>query len=279
MLGRLAFVTHILGLSSVQVLIGELGVTRIRPTSDTIWDVVARWSEEYPPAIQTGSASDDDRVLAPGWEASTAAWDAWLGAVDHLEALGDLLEKVRVVHTFAPWSLLRNAMENSSLSIWLLQPDSAEERLTRRLRVAWADWGDVVEVQKRLAPENTGDAASAFRDGIKTLAREHDLDLSVVCGRWSWATVIREAATAADIATPTSAEYMWRLCSGFAHAREWARLAWLNVETTKPDADGQVGVDLSVEGSRLYPVLFLSFDLASAARRQIDRRRLLWRES
>jgi len=53
----------------------------------------------------------------------------------------------------------------------------------------------------------------------------------------------------------------------------------LDVTTSDPDADGRVDMDLSTDRGRLFNVLFVAFDLATEARRQIDRRRLSWKES
>lgn len=171
-------------------------------------------------------------------------------------------------------------MRRSGAALVLLHgPDSGTERLTRRLRLAWGEWGDAVGLQRRLAPEQKDLPANAFRGRIKSVAQELHLDMSVVCGRWSWASVVREAASSGQIATPMSAEFSWRVCSGFAHAREWPRLLMLDVTTSDPDADGRVDMDLSTDRGRLFNVLFVAFDLATEARRQIDRRRLSWKES
>ncbi len=245
-------------------------------TADTIWDVVARWSEEHPPTIQPGSSADGDRNRCPSWDPFTAAWDAWQGAVDHLEALGDLVERSRTLYTFAPWSLLRVAIENAALAIWLLQPEDTDDRLQRRLRVAWGDWGDAATAERCLGRHEDGWGAD-HRNRIKETGRQLDLDLSFICGKSSWVGVVREAATIGQIATPESTEMMWRLCSGFAHAREWSRIAWLDLEVSSPDPAGRVDVAMNSNRDRLYDVLFVAFDLATEARRQLDRRRLAWR--
>lgn len=247
-------------------------------TSDTIWDVVARWSEERPPVIQAGSSADADRICSPDWDPYTAAWDAWQGAVDHLEALGDLATRSRTMYTFAPWSLLRVAIENAALSVWVLRPDTTNDRVLRRLRVAWGDWGDAAAAERGLARRDVGWGAEQ-RDRIRATGQHLNLDLSIICGRWSWAGVVREAASMGEIATPESAEAMWRLCSGFAHAREWPRIAWLDLDVSAPDAAGHVEVAMSSNRERFYDVLFVAFDLAMQARRQLDRRRLFWRSS
>ena len=244
-------------------------------TSDTIWDVVARWTEERPPSVQPGSSADGDRGRCPNWDPFTAAWDAWQGAVDHLEALGDLIERSRTLYTFALWSLLRVAIENAALSVWLLQPETSDERIQRRLRVAWGDWGDAADAEKCVGRREPGWGAEQ-RDRIKETGLRLDLDLSVICGRWSWASVVREAGAVGEIATPESAELMWRMCSGFAHAREWTRIAWLDLEVSAPDTEGRVDVAMNSNRDRLYDVLFIAFDLATEARRQLNRRRLSW---
>lgn len=245
-------------------------------SGETIWDVVARWAEETQPQLQPGSAAADDRTSAPDWDPFTAAWGAWEGAVDHLEVLRDMVETSGTLYTSAPWSLLRITIENAALSIWLLQPDTTAERVTRRLQIAWGDWSDAAKVESSLRTNGSSPWSTEQQQHVKDAGRRLNLDLSVVCGKWNWAGIVRTAGSAGNSASPESAEIMWRICSGFAHASEWPRILWLDVDVSEPDAADRVRVSMSSSIDRFYEVLSLAFELAARARQQMGHRRLRW---
>jgi hypothetical protein len=58
---------------------------------------------------------------------------------------------------------MRAALENSSTAVWLLGPSSRDERILRRLRLAWADSRDLEKAALR-----TGQQPPLSRDGWKT---------------------------------------------------------------------------------------------------------------
>jgi hypothetical protein len=43
------------------------------------------------------------------------------------------------INMYAPYSLVRSALENASAAVWMLSPPGRLDRLTRRLRFAAAD--------------------------------------------------------------------------------------------------------------------------------------------
>src|SRR5258708_22160694 len=105
---------------------------------------VDRWtsrigSDVAPPGPQSGSALiGDDRHMHPH-QLSHAAWSSLSHAVDHLHCLRSLLQDAHVIHMFAPYSLVRGALENASAAVWMLHPSSRIERVGRRLRLATTD--------------------------------------------------------------------------------------------------------------------------------------------
>jgi hypothetical protein len=58
----------------------------------------------------------DDRRTHP-YETSYAAWHALSHAVDHLHMLRSVLRDARTIHMYAPFSLLRGAIENGSAAV------------------------------------------------------------------------------------------------------------------------------------------------------------------
>jgi hypothetical protein len=89
--------------------------------------------------VEQGSELDhDDRALGD-YALSYAAWDALAHAVDHLHMLKTGVDNGVTTHPFAPFTLLRAAIENSATAVWLLSPESTEDRVTRRLQQAAKD--------------------------------------------------------------------------------------------------------------------------------------------
>lgn len=89
------------------------------------------------PAPRSPLRGDDDR--AHPYEVSHAAWHSLSHAVDHLSCLRALLGDAKVVHMYAPFSLVRSALENACAAVWMLQPPRRADRLVRRLRFAVTD--------------------------------------------------------------------------------------------------------------------------------------------
>jgi hypothetical protein len=89
----------------------------------------------------------DDYRLHP-YELRHAAWHSLSHAVDHLGCLRALLGDAKVVHMYAPFSLVRAALENACAAVWMLQPPRRADRLTRRLRFAVTDIRNGEQVKK-----------------------------------------------------------------------------------------------------------------------------------
>lgn len=66
-------------------------------------------------------------------------WRHLSNAVDHLSCLQALFGDAKVIHMYAPFTLVRGALENACGAVWLLQPARRKERLARRFRLAIGD--------------------------------------------------------------------------------------------------------------------------------------------
>ncbi|MEV6204776.1 hypothetical protein AB0M64_33110 [Streptomyces sp. NPDC051771] len=89
--------------------------------------------------------ASDDKQTDP-YQLSHSAHLALVVAVDHLQALVTLVKghgsgRVRelTIHTHAPFTLLRAALENAARAVWLLGPSRRSERVWRRLVMQLAD--------------------------------------------------------------------------------------------------------------------------------------------
>jgi hypothetical protein len=91
----------------------------------------------HEPAPGSPMRTEDERTHP--YELSHAAWHSLIHAVDHLNCLHAVLRDARMIHMFAPYSLVRSALENASAAVWMLHPNVRTTRLVRRLRFAAAN--------------------------------------------------------------------------------------------------------------------------------------------
>jgi hypothetical protein len=81
------------------------------------------------PAPRSSLRGDDDRAFP--YALSHAVWDALDHAVDHLTCLLALLRDAKVINRFAPYALVRGALENACAAVWILEPPRRADRLAR----------------------------------------------------------------------------------------------------------------------------------------------------
>ena len=104
------------------------------------------------PTVRSGSATESDDGIPAPYQMSHEAWRKLSSAVDHVNAArAPLAAAEPVLYPFAPYTLLRAALENASVTVWLLTPNEQEERVRRRLRLA----ADHIKNQER-AKDLTG---------------------------------------------------------------------------------------------------------------------------
>ena len=140
---------------------------------------------ETPAASPMGG---DDKRLHP-YHLSHAVWSSLSHAGDHLNALRALLAG-GLVPMFAPYTLIRAALENACMAVWLLDPASRAERITRRLRVA-AD--DVRHGED--ARTITGETGPKTRDQrlaeVRQIARKYGVDERNVIKRANYSDIVK----------------------------------------------------------------------------------------
>jgi hypothetical protein len=183
-----------------------------------------------------GSAlSADDEYLYP-YRLSDAAWHALSHAVDHLSCLRAVVRDAGLIHMYAPFSLLRAALENASAAVWMLQPTVSQDRLTRRLRLAADDIRNDEKVRQL-----TGRAAVRPKwerlNEVREIAGRASLDERLVLSGTNYSEIV--GAVRADGLPDDHIKAIWRLCSGFAHGDLWTLNA--TVKTALPSAVPGVG--------------------------------------
>jgi hypothetical protein len=167
------------------------------------------------------SLRGDDNKASP-YDVSHAVRRHLTTAVDHLGCLLVLLGAVKLVPMYAPFTLLRAALENACGAIWLLEPSQRPERLARRFRLALADVHHNEEA-KQLAGQQGPRTEQERKDQIHDIARRADIDDAALKGSTSYSAIVRavDQSSQAD----NLFEVAWKLCSAYAHGDMWATLS------------------------------------------------------
>jgi len=85
-------------------------------------------------AVSPGSSlAGDDRASDP-YHVSHAVQMCIVAGVDHLHAMKSLLIDLNVLHSAAPFTLVRGALEILSSAFWILHPAKRDLRVERVLR-------------------------------------------------------------------------------------------------------------------------------------------------
>ncbi|MEJ1116754.1 hypothetical protein WBN73_20810 [Paenarthrobacter sp. CCNWLY172] len=156
-------------------------------------------------------------------------------SVDHLHALTMLMEQAGAQHTFAPYTLIRAAIENAATALWILQPDSPSETAERSLRLEYADLND-------LKRANTTADPAAGHDEVRLEVFENCLSRH----GWKASEIKRRPPGPLVIIQETSKYYevfgaaiMWQMCSAATHGRRWAR-QYLTVFEAEDDGRSKI---------------------------------------
>jgi hypothetical protein len=178
-------------------------------------------AERRHPALGSPLRGDDERTHP--YEISHAAWHALSHAVDQLHCLRSVLRDAQMIHMYAPYSLVRPALENASAAVWMLHPANRIERITRRLRYAAVDIRNG-EQAKELVGAVGPRSEEARLDEVRDLAKLAGVDPDDVVrkvGYWQIVNAANEVLAAGSKAVP----FTWKLCSGIAHGDLWTTIS------------------------------------------------------
>jgi len=218
---------------------------------DRIFEQIRQWQhmvESPAPGFEPGSALATDSAKSAMYDVGHAAWSGIAIAIDHLHALRSLIVDARLVHSHAPFSLIRGAIDNAAVSVWLLTPTDQDERLFRRLHLAYEDVRQGAEAGALLGPRAPQPPRSAkvrlreITDLAKALGVNPD---GAVGARWAgYESIVQLAAAEVEHLDAGTAAFVWRACSAFGHGRQWAALSLLHRES-QPRSEGIVDMRLT----------------------------------
>lgn len=189
-----------------------------------------------PLLVEPGSRTfEDDAVLLP-YNLSHSVTGAIASALDHFLAL-DALVRTPPLPMAAPYTLMRAALENAALALWLLTPAERQERVIRCLLLQIDDAAD-----SNAAREAAGiphpKSFSERRSEIVSHAEQHGVPVERLLGkRPGWRSKVVDVGAVTGLGA-SDLEATWRWLSGYTHGRRWAHLTFGRREEVSEDADG-----------------------------------------
>jgi hypothetical protein len=238
-----------------------------------LFGIVDRWVTEDKQhgglSVEPGSAlARDDRETNP-YHLSHAVIHGLAGALDHLDCLRTLIQTASSLHTFAPFTLNRAALEGAAVAVWLLAPANRDERIRRRLVLATQNARDVEGVTAAMG----GTSSVTDRlDKIRDVARRRpNLDPDGIVGPPpGLGRIVGEAGADCAIGSELALT-CWKACSGITHSRQWASIALLDREELDRLAN-VINVRLTASFSNVLSMTAVSIWLSTEARRLFGER-------
>lgn len=261
-------------------------------TLSKVFALVEGWrdrSRGIQPSPEPGSSlTGDDKATDPV-QLSHAVVEVLISAADHLETVRLVVQEQHVLPARGVFTLLRAALENAAVAVWLLTPTSREDRVFRLLRWEWAGAQDEASALELMAgmtddPVRSAEIGRNAVDGrvkqkgmLQDLARARGWGadrLSQVCANpKGFGEIVWEAGEAAQGLTGDRAKWVWTICSGLAHSRRWAVLGFLKREVTPGANDDLKNLKISADEERLAVMANGAALMMAEAWRLFDERR------
>ena len=221
--------------------------------------------------IEQGSELDhDDRVLGD-YALSHAAWDALAHAVDHLNMLKTGVDNGAATNPFAPFTLLRAAIENSATAVWLLSPSSSESRITRRLRQAAKDINMSEDIKELIQQPGPRSREERLQD-LKTVAAAQGIPAGTALQNIGFRSIVRTAGAEVEVGA-LWCQVMWLAGSGTSHGDSWATLTVPKHVKVPSSTHGVTNLRLTAGVTPLATMVLVATDLTVKGWELFDRRR------
>jgi hypothetical protein len=228
------------------------------------WDEIAPLIDVITARIQnpdefvvapTSRLAVDDIASSPYQLSHCARWCLTAG-VDHLHALKSLVIDARMIHSAAPYSLVRGALENFAAGFWVLHPSEQSDRVEHALRWWAKNFKDQDKATKGLPDyqplelklQKLVKAGQVVRCDPKRIRNGY------------FSSPVLEYADKHSSAINPYAYVAWQVCSGFAHGRPWANLGMNEMETHSTD-NGVALIRLTSDHKRILAVTLPAFHL------------------
>ena len=187
-------------------------------------------------SVHAASSLGVANELSGPFQASHSVGYLLLTAVDHLHALRTLMKEAHAQHVFAPYSLIRAALEAASAALWILAEDDPREIAVRALKLEYVNLRDVANAYRTVgAPMTDTKARMELLDGVISRNR---MQRDGIKASPPGSLKILEAACKAFDAGDTPV-LMWQMCSGAAHGRNWVS-GFLTMMEARNDPEAKI---------------------------------------
>lgn len=222
------------------------------------------------PQIWPNSAMAGDNKKTDPYQTSHIVWHAISHAVDCLHMLRSVFRDASALHMYAPFLLIRGAMENSSAAVWMLAPGSRPERVLRRLRFAALDIHGG-EKMKRLIGYVGPRSEQQRNDQVQDLARRAGVDERKALKRPSYTEIVAAAGAHTGV-TEKNAQMVWGMCSAVAHGDFWSTPTVVGYEEIPGAPEGIKHLHVSADVQKLFLCVWYAVEMADAAWKLYDER-------
>lgn len=217
------------------------------------------------------SLNGDDKATAPH-QLSHRAHLAIFTAVEHQAALRAHVHDARTLFGAASFTLLRAAVENAAVAVWLLAPKPRPERVMRSLQLRWQELGyqESVATENGLVPKRPfADRRDELRKQAIRLTRNQGLN-----GRMMKPPPINEIIASVDTELGTTPQTLavWRICSGLAHGQVWATMSALDKEVSRSADPGVANVRVTASWGVVHWAAMTAGNLTAEAIRRYETR-------
>jgi hypothetical protein len=212
-------------LASTTVTIGDQKADQIRELLN-ILRITEKWMSHALPRVEPKSAFAGDDARTTRHEVSQAVHHALNIAVDHLHCLRMALTgqggNTISLHAHAPFTLIRAALENAAVAVWLAAPAKRQERITRRLRLEMRNIDEIKQMLKAADSLDLKDVQDRT-DTVNRLTTQANIDPSAVRQRPAYSEIVKLASEVAELsdADHNLGYLFWKMCSAFAHGDRW----------------------------------------------------------
>lgn len=217
--------------------------------AEAIEIVTARIQKPDEFVVQSSSELAADDLAAKPYHVSHCARWCLNAGVDHLHALKTLVIDAQLIHSSAPYSLVRGALENFGAGFWILHPDARNVRVERALRWWAKNFKDLDKAAKVLEPPNHTPLAPKIEKLVEK-GRAANSDVKDIPQGY-FSTPVLEYC---DEHSSVEPYFYWQLCSGFAHGRPWASLGMNERQQQKTDEDGVSVFSMTADPARILAV-------------------------
>lgn len=240
------------------------------------------WIERPLPDPLPGSSLAGDDARTDPLQLSHLAVQSIGVAVDHLHSIRMAMcagpAQVNL-HTYAPFTGTRAAIENASTALWMLLPASRQERIVRRLQLE-AD--GVRNAASTLAQVGQGEGSSLTRqrERLAKVAKANRVSESLLTrqAKPTYTDIVTQAGGHIELRDHDTnyVLLMWRLCSAVAHGDSWIN-TFFDLEVLGPLSPGVSAVRITAPTPLLLAGVRAALALVSRAQHLVVLRGALHR--